>query len=212
MFFSCLKRPRVFPRLPEDKAMARKGLEAPRGRPPRTPRPPRLCLQPPAPPCSLPGRPLPTARRPALACSSCGRNAVRPSVRPSAAPPQTARAHGPPLAAAGPCQPPATAGEGRVRLAREPFGPHCHGAPFPCASRRPPRPSTPLGPASADLLTTPPSLRGRPGLSRRERGRRAHGHDTRVCAHRARAHGRAPHACARGASASFAAHRPADRP
>lgn len=90
---------------------------------------------------------------------------------------------------------------------------------FPTGSRarspgpgRPSRASTPLVPASADLLTTPPSLRERPGLSRHERGRRAHDHDTRVCAHRARAHRRAPHACARGASASFAADRAADGP
>lgn len=55
-----------------------------------------------------------------------------PSVRPSVRPRRLLRPREPtarPLAAAGPCQPPATAGEGRVRLAREPFGP-----PQPCAS------------------------------------------------------------------------------
>lgn len=128
MFFSCLKRPRVFPRLPEDKTMARKGLEAPRGRPPRTPRPPRLCLQPPAPAVLSAWTASPNSQAPGPRLLQL-RPECRPSVRPSAAPPQTARAHGRSLAAAGPCQPPATAGEGRVRLAREPCGP-----PQPCAS------------------------------------------------------------------------------
>lgn len=107
--------------------MARKGLEAPRGRPPRPPRPPRLCLQPPAPAVLSAWTASPNSQAPGPRLLQ-----LRPECRPSVRPRRLLRPREPtarPPAAAGPCQPPATAGEGRVRLAREPFGP-----PQPCAS------------------------------------------------------------------------------
>lgn len=107
--------------------MARKGLEAPRGRPPRTPRPPRLCLQPPAPAVLSAWTASPNSQAPGPRLLQ-----LWPECRPSVRPRRLLRPREPtarPLAAAGPCQPPATAGEGRIRLAREPCGP-----PQPCAS------------------------------------------------------------------------------
>lgn len=101
--------------------MARKGLEAPRSRPPRPPRPPRLCLQPPAPAVLSAWTASPNSQAPGPRLLQ-----LRPECRPSVRPRRLLRPREPtarPLAAAGPCQPPATAGEGRVRLAREPFGP-----------------------------------------------------------------------------------------
>lgn len=95
----------------------------------------------PAPSDPAPPSPLPSAPRPRRALCLDGLSqqpGARPSPAPAAAgmpsvrPRRLLRPREPtarPLAAAGPCQPPVRAGEGRIRLAREPCGP-----PQPCAS------------------------------------------------------------------------------